>query len=135
MLGVVLRRSHPKAPYPGLVAPAAGTHPGRAHGADRPPTQQLDRAGQRQLWRTGQWARVLRSEFTDHWDAAGVEPLPGLLQTAVGADLYAAAMRMGDDQMQALYAGASYGRMTDLPGAADVVRDVVQDATQLLGRL
>jgi nitronate monooxygenase len=84
---------------------------------------------------TGQWARVLRSDFTDHWDAADVEALPGLLQAAVGADLYAAAARMGDDQMQALYAGASYGRMSGLPGAGDVVRDVVREATELLGRL
>jgi nitronate monooxygenase len=84
---------------------------------------------------TGQWARVLRSEFTDHWDAAGVGALPGLLQAAVGSDLYAAAVRVGDDQMQALFAGASYGRMSGLPGAGDVVRDVVRDATQLLGPL
>lgn len=84
---------------------------------------------------TGQWARVLRSEFTDHWDAADVETLPGLLQAVVGSDLYAAAVRMGDDQMQALYAGASYGRMSDLPVAGDVVRDVIRDATQLLGQL
>lgn len=84
---------------------------------------------------TGQWARVLRSEFTDHWDAAGVEPLPGLLQAVVGGDVYAAAAQVGDDQMQALYAGASFGRMRDLPDAAEVVRSVVDDATQLLGRL
>ena len=84
---------------------------------------------------TGQWARVVRSEFTDHWATAGVEPLPGLLQAALGADLYAAAASMGDDQMQPLYAGASYRRMSDLPAAGDVVGDVVRDATQLLGPL
>lgn len=84
---------------------------------------------------TGQWARVLRSEFTDHWDAAGVEALPGLLQAALGADLYAAAVRMGDDQMQPLYAGASYRQIGDLPGAGDVVRSVVRDAASLLGEL
>jgi nitronate monooxygenase len=84
---------------------------------------------------TGQWARVLRSDFTDHWGAAEAEALPGLLQAAVGADLYAAAAQIGDDQMQALFAGASYGQMRQLPGAGDVVRDVVRDATQLLGEL
>jgi len=40
---------------------------------------------------TGQWARVLRSEFTDHWRNADAEALPGLLQSGVGADLFSAA--------------------------------------------
>ncbi len=83
---------------------------------------------------TGQWARVLRSEFTAHWDAAGVEPLPGLLQAAAGGDLFAAAKRLDDDQMQPLYAGAGAGAMSDIMGAGQVVDQVVAEARASLSR-
>ncbi len=82
---------------------------------------------------TGQWARFVRSEYTDKWEAAGIDPLPGVLQAVTGGDLFAAATRNGDDQVQPLYAGASFGQIVDLPGAGDVVRRVVADAEQLLG--
>jgi nitronate monooxygenase len=84
---------------------------------------------------TGQWARFLRSEYTDRWAAAGVDPMPGVLQAVTGSDLFAAATRDGDDEVQPLYAGASFGQIDDLPSAGDVVRRVVADAEQLLGPL
>ncbi len=83
---------------------------------------------------TGQWARVLKSEFTDHWSEHGGTPLPGLLQAAARADLQRAAMAADDDQMQPLYAGAGFDLLDDLPGAGDVVISVVEEARQLLGR-
>ena len=82
---------------------------------------------------TGQWARVLRSEFTDHWAEHGGMPLPGLLQAAARADLQRAAVAADDDQMQPLYAGAGFDLLDDLPGAGDVVNSVVEEARQLLG--
>lgn len=83
---------------------------------------------------TGQWARVLRSEFTDHWRRSGVPPLPGLLQAAAGSDLFGAAKRLDDDQMQPLYAGAAAGTMTDIPGAGEVVHRIVAEARTHLSR-
>jgi nitronate monooxygenase len=83
---------------------------------------------------TGQWARVLQSEFTAHWEAAGVEALPGLLQAAAGGDLFAAARKLGDDQMQPLYAGAGVGAMSDIPGAGEVVAQLVAEARAGLSR-
>ncbi|MFV0524015.1 MAG: NAD(P)H-dependent flavin oxidoreductase [Acidimicrobiales bacterium] len=83
---------------------------------------------------TGQWARVLDTEFTDHWAASGAEALPGLLQASAGYDLFGAARRAGDDQLQPLYAGAAVGRLSDIPSAAEVVRRMVADAGALLGR-
>lgn len=82
---------------------------------------------------TGQWARFLRSEFTDRWAAAGVTPPPGLLQAVMGGDIFQAAAREGDDQIQPLYAGASFARIDDLPSAGDVVRNVMADAVRLIG--
>lgn len=81
---------------------------------------------------TGQWARVLRSEFTDHWAAHGGEPLPGLLQAAARADLQRAAAAADDDQMQPLYAGAGFDLLTDLPSAGEVVTRLVAEAQELL---
>lgn len=83
---------------------------------------------------TGQWARVLRSDFTDHWAAYGGQPLPGLLQAAARADMQRAAVLADDDQMQPLYAGAGFDLLSDLPSAGEVVTRVVQEARELLGR-
>lgn len=84
---------------------------------------------------TGQWARFLRNEYTDRWSAAEVSPPPGVLQAVMGSDLFAAAAREGDAQMQPLYAGASFGQIRDLPGAGDVVRRIAAEAEVLLGSL
>lgn len=81
---------------------------------------------------TGQWARVLRSEFTDHWADRDGPPLPGLLQAIARADLQQAAVAADDDQMQPLYAGSAFDLLTDLPGAGDIVTRVVAEAGQLL---
>lgn len=85
---------------------------------------------------TGQWARVLRSDFTDRWADASenenVVALPGLLQAAAGADLFGAAKAAEDDQLQPLYAGAAVGRLDDIPGAGEVVQRLVDEAREIL---
>ncbi len=83
---------------------------------------------------TGQWARVLQSDFTDHWDDAGVEPLPGLLQGAAGRDLFGTAKKLDDDQVQPLYAGAAADGLSDIPGAAEVIQRIIDDAWNQLDR-
>lgn len=82
---------------------------------------------------TGQWARVLESEFVEHWAKSGVEALPGLLQAVAGGDLFAAARKADDDQMQPLYAGAGVAAMSGIPGAGDVVAELVAEARGVLG--
>ncbi len=84
---------------------------------------------------TGQWARVLRSEFTDRWADHGGPPLPGLLQAAARADLQRAAVDADDDQMQPLYAGAAFDLLDDLPSAADIVTRTVREALHLLDKV
>ena len=83
---------------------------------------------------TGQWARVLTSEFTEDWASSGAEALPGLLQAAAGHDLFAAAREAGDDQLQPLYAGAAAEQLSDIPSAADVVHSMVAQARTILRR-
>jgi len=77
---------------------------------------------------TGQWARVLTSEFTEAWEDSGAEALPGLLQAAAGKDLFGAARKASDDQLQPLYAGAGVGALHDIPGAGEVVTRIVEEA-------
>lgn len=83
---------------------------------------------------TGQWARVLTSEFTEQWEDSGATALPGLLQAAAGKDLFGAAKKVGDDQLQPLYAGAGVSVMRDIPGAGDVVTRLVDEARRRLDR-
>ncbi len=83
---------------------------------------------------TGQWARVLTSEFTNHWADSGAEALPGLLQSAAGSDLFGAAKRADDDQMQPLYAGAAVAQLSGILSAAEVVSSTVESARNILGR-
>lgn len=81
---------------------------------------------------TGQWARVLRCEFSDRWADAGVAPLPGLLQAAVAGDVFGAAKRERDDQFQPLYAGANAARITSSPTAAEVVALLLTETERAL---
>jgi len=83
---------------------------------------------------TGQWARVLTSEFTEAWTDAGAIALPGLLQAAAGKDLFGAAKDLDDDQFRPLYAGAGVSSLNDVPGAGDVVHQIVSDAVASLAR-
>ena len=83
---------------------------------------------------TGQWARVLTSEFTDAWEASGQEALPGLLQAAAGRDVIAAAKRENDDQVQPLYAGAAVASLSGIPGAGEIVTSIADEAATILNR-
>ena len=83
---------------------------------------------------TGQWARVLTSEFTDRWEDSGAEALPGLLQAAAGKDLFGAAKQAADDHFYPLYAGSAVGALDDIPGAGEVVHQMVAEARQSLQR-
>lgn len=84
---------------------------------------------------TGQWARVLTSDFTDTWEESGQEALPGLLQAAAGADVIGAAKANDDDQVQPLYAGAGVAAMHDIPGAGEVVTTIEAEARSILSGL
>lgn len=84
---------------------------------------------------TGQWARVLTSEFTTAWSESQAQALPGLLQAAAGKDLFGAAKKTGDDQLQPLYAGAGVAAMHDVPGAGEVVDRIMAEARICLDKL
>ena len=70
---------------------------------------------------TGQWARVVATEFTARWEQSGALPPPGLLQLGLMRDLQQAAREAGDTDLQPLYAGTSVHLIEDLLPAAEVV--------------
>ena len=55
------------------------------------------------------------------------------LQGAAGADLFGAAKKLDDDQLQPLYAGTGAPLIDDLPGAGEVVARIMGEATTALG--
>ncbi len=83
---------------------------------------------------TGQWARVLSTTFTEAWEDSGAEALPGLLQSAAGSDVFGAAKKAGDDQLQPLYAGAAVSQLSDIPSAFDLVGEMAAEAKAILGQ-
>jgi nitronate monooxygenase len=84
---------------------------------------------------TGLWARVLRNRFSEDYAASGAPVLPALMQQLAAQDVYAAATAQGDAEHVALYAGQSAGLVHDLPGAAEVVEQIVREARRVLERL
>lgn len=77
---------------------------------------------------SGQWARTLQNDFVTHVDAAGVEPLPGLLHLNAAGDIFAAARSRSEVELMPLYAGDSARLIHDAPSAAEVVRQITVEA-------
>ncbi len=84
---------------------------------------------------TGLPARVLRNRFIGEYDATGAPVLPGLLQSALAQSIFAAAKRADQPDYFPLYAGQSAGIIRDLPGAAEVVQAIVEEALLVLQRI
>lgn len=80
-------------------------------------------------------ARVLRSRFVDEYERAGTPVLPGLLQSALEQEMWAAAARTNNPDYFPLYAGQSVGVIHDLPRAADVIASLVREANAVLESL
>jgi nitronate monooxygenase len=84
---------------------------------------------------TGLPARALRNAFTEEYAASNAPVLPSLLQAQAAGDIYAAAAARGDAEHFPLFAGQSVGFLRDLPGAADVVRQIVREARAVMASL
>jgi nitronate monooxygenase len=82
---------------------------------------------------TGLYARVLRNTFTAEYGDAPT--LPPLLQRNAAQDIYAAARARGDGEHIPLYSGQGLGLIHDLPGAAEVVARIVEEAREAMARL
>ncbi len=79
--------------------------------------------------------RTLRNRFSAEYTASGAPRLPGLLQTSAAQDIYEAAARRGDSEHFPMFSGQGLGLIHDLPGAAEVVVALVEEARAALARL
>lgn len=84
---------------------------------------------------TGLPARALRNALTEEYAASNAPVLPSLLQAQAAGDIYAAAAARGDAEHFPLFAGQSVGLLRDLPGAADVVRQIVREARGVMASM
>jgi nitronate monooxygenase len=82
---------------------------------------------------TGLPMRTLRNRFTSEYGDAPV--LPPMLQSSAAADIVKAAGERADAAYYPMPAGESAGLIDDIPSAADVVRDIVNEATRVIGAL
>jgi nitronate monooxygenase len=84
---------------------------------------------------TGLYARVLRNTFSSEYGASGAPVLPGYVQNRAARDVLEAAAARKDGEYFPMWAGQSVGLIHDLPGAADVMRAVVDEARAVLRSL
>lgn len=84
---------------------------------------------------SGMRARGLRNRFSEEYTASGAPRLPGLLQSGAAQDIYNAAAQRGDGEHFPMYSGQSLGLIHDLPGAAEVVRQLVEEARAAMAAL
>ena len=103
------------------TAPLKFSHPG------------LDTAVTRAF--TGLPARVLRNTLQTHYDQSDAPVLPGLLQAALELDIWTAAARGNAPDYFPMYAGQSVGLISNVPSAGDVVRQMIDEARQVLRSL
>jgi nitronate monooxygenase len=85
---------------------------------------------------TGLYARALRNTFTTEYAASGAPVLPAAyVQSRMARDIFQAAAARKDPAFFPMWAGQSVGMVKDVPGAADVVRAVVEEARAVLASL
>lgn len=77
---------------------------------------------------TGLYARVVQNAFADEYTASGTPTLPALIHYHAAQDIYTAAAMTGDGNHFPLYSGQGIGLIHDLPGAAEVVARIVEEA-------
>ena len=78
---------------------------------------------------TGLPMRTLRNRFAVEYGNAPV--LPPMLQSNAAEDIFREAAQRGDASYYPMPAGESAGLISDLPSAADVVRDIVDEADRI----
>lgn len=84
---------------------------------------------------TGRPARGLRNRFVEEYSRSGEEPLAWPLQRAAAGDIYAASQAADADDYSPMLAGQGVGMLRNEPGAAEIVRELVEGAVDTLARL
>jgi nitronate monooxygenase len=82
--------------------------------------------------KTGKTCRLFKSELLGMWEQSGLEPLPYQLQTIVMSELETALMQGGRPEYVLHVGGQVAGRIKELKGAGDLVREIVEQAVEII---
>jgi len=77
---------------------------------------------------TGLYARVVRNEYTAAFDEPDAATFPPVAQQLAARDITTASAAQGNGEFYPLYAGQGCGSVSDLPGAADLLRRIADEA-------
>lgn len=80
---------------------------------------------------SGRPARGIKNRFIAEFERAKVEPLPFPSQNTLTKDIRAAAAKAGNPEFMSLWAGQSTRMLTHEMAAADIVREIVEQAEEL----
>ncbi|MBD0861131.1 nitronate monooxygenase [Gordonia sp. zg691] len=115
---------------------------GVPEGSDKPSTvqQALLKATSRDTVRrriySGKPARLLKTAWTDAWDAANApEPLPMPLQNLLVAEAHARISAADNPDVVAMPAGQIVGRCNAITPVADLIADLVSEYDEAVGRM
>ena len=84
---------------------------------------------------TGLYARTLANTFNAEYAASGAPVLPTLVQARAAMDVYAESAKQQTGEYFPMHTGQSVGLIHNLPGAAEVVREIVREARAVLAAL
>jgi nitronate monooxygenase len=84
---------------------------------------------------TGRPARALRNRFLEEYSRSGAEPLAWPLQGMAAGDIYAASQGANNDHYSPLMAGQGLRMLKGEQGAAEIVEEIMSEATTVLSRL
>lgn len=115
---------------------------GVPEGSDKPSTvqQALLKATSRDTVRrriySGKPARLLKTAWTDAWDAESApEPLPMPLQNLLVAEAHARISQADNPDVVAMPAGQIVGRCNAITPVADLIADLVSEYEEAVGRM
>jgi nitronate monooxygenase len=84
---------------------------------------------------TGLYARTLVNTFNAEYAESGAPVLPPLLQARAAMDIYTESAKQETGAYYPMHTGQSVGLVHNLPGAGEVVRDIVREASAVLAAL
>ncbi len=85
---------------------------------------------------SGKPARLLKNRWTQAWTEPGApDPLPMPLQNLLVSEAHQRLMRSGQPDVQPMPVGQIVGRMSEVRPVADLVKALVQETAEALGRL
>jgi nitronate monooxygenase len=84
---------------------------------------------------SGGYARVIRNTLTTEYEKSNAPVLPPWVHYLAAEDIYLAARKNNNPEYYTLWAGQGVGQIQNIPGADEVVRSIVSEATAVIQRL